>query len=231
MSDNTTQLCGSVPSGEYTVIATTLNCGQIKTVETITGAEHTVIAECFTLPETTQLYLQTSNVGGSIPVQVKTNPGNNLTLSCTVGDNTTQLCGAVQSGSYTITATTLNCGQQAVAANLSGSQVTIPISCAPTITTQLYIETNETGVVSTIQVRTPAPGNVLKLSCGPIPDNTTQLCGSISGGTYRVIANTANCGQIVAPSLLITGTQQTVPVSCAQFNGIWQGRINEYFLE
>lgn len=231
MSDNTTQLCGAVPAGEYTVIATTLNCGQIKTIETIVQATHTITAECLTLPQTTQLYIQTNNTGGTLPVQVRTNPGNNLTLSCTIGDNTTQLCGPVQSGGYTIRASTPNCGLQVITTTLSGSQATVPISCASTITTEVFIETSNTGGVSTIEIRTPAPGNLLKLSCAIPDDSPPTTCGFIAGGVYRVRANTVNCGQIIAPSLLITGTQQTIPVSCSQFRGVWLGRLGSLPVE
>jgi hypothetical protein len=99
-------------------------------------------------------------------------------------------------------------------------------------TTQLYIETNTTGGDVAIELRTPDASNSLILSC-TIPDETLfhQPCGSIPSGTYVIIANTVNCGQLVESPLLVTGTEQTVPVSCGSFQGVWSGRINEYFAE
>jgi hypothetical protein len=98
--------------------------------------------------------------------------------------------------------------------------------------TQLYIETNTTGGDVAIEIRTPDASNTLKLTC-TIPDETVfhQPCGSIPAGTYLIIANTLNCGQLIETSLLITGPEQTVPVSCGSFQGVWSGRINEYFAE
>jgi hypothetical protein len=98
--------------------------------------------------------------------------------------------------------------------------------------TQLYIETSTTGGDVAIEIRTPDASNTLKLTC-TIPDETVfhQPCGSIPAGTYAIIANTLNCGQLVETSLLITGPEQTVPVSCASFQGVWSGRINKYFAE
>jgi hypothetical protein len=98
--------------------------------------------------------------------------------------------------------------------------------------TQLYIETSTTGGDVAIEIRTPDASNTLKLTC-TIPDETVfrQPCGSIPSGTYAIIANTLNCGQLVETSVLVTGPQQTVPVSCASFQGVWSGRINKYFAE
>lgn len=98
--------------------------------------------------------------------------------------------------------------------------------------TQLYIETNTTGGDVAIEIRTPDASNTLKLTC-TIPDETVvhQPCGSIPAGTYLIIANTLNCGQLVEASLLITGPEQTVPISCGSFQGVWSGRINKYFAE
>src|SRR4030095_719076 len=66
INNNTTGLCGSVPDGQYTIIVTTLNCGQINTVAAITSVAHTVTADCSgsgsLLPSTitNQVYIETN---------------------------------------------------------------------------------------------------------------------------------------------------------------------------
>lgn len=184
----------------------------------------------------TRLLVHSINTGGVSVVEVRSIPDNTLVLLCGMSDNTTGFCGTLPAGQYTVIATTLNCGQIKTVETITGEEHTVTAECFTgppppvTTTTQVFIETNNTGGNVAIEIRTQDASQTLKLACN-VPDGAVTPCGSITSGTYRVIGNTLNCGQIVAPSLLITGTQRTIPVFCNSIQGVWSGWIDEYFAE
>jgi uncharacterized repeat protein (TIGR01451 family) len=69
----------------------------------------------------------------------------------------------------------------------------IPIVSKTEPLTLLIVNSVNTGGISSVRVL--SPGNQELLNCGPIGNNVTQACGSFPAiGTYRVVAQTINCG-------------------------------------
>jgi uncharacterized repeat protein (TIGR01451 family) len=69
----------------------------------------------------------------------------------------------------------------------------IPIVFKTEPLTHLIVNSVNTGGISFVRVLSPS--NQELLNCGPIGNNVTQACGSFPAiGTYRVVAQTTNCG-------------------------------------
>ncbi|MCB0193387.1 MAG: DUF11 domain-containing protein [Anaerolineae bacterium] len=69
----------------------------------------------------------------------------------------------------------------------------LPLLVKPEMNTKLVIESVNTGGINAVRILNP-DGNTELLSC-TVGNNVTKTCGSFpSIGTYKIVANTGNCG-------------------------------------
>jgi len=171
------QLTGTIPNFANLPKLTWLSLGENR----LNGA----VPNFANLPKLTELRLHHNRLSGTVP---------NLNWSSISYLDLSNNCGLVAFDRAQATVlNTKNASWQV--RNAACPLIYLPLIISPPMTT-LYIQSDNTGGISLVEIRDPSNNNKLLLQCGPIGNNIPSfLCGSfVTVPSYTMIATTNKCG-------------------------------------